>query len=408
HSAFVAVLRPIAPNPKRPPIRAFYSASNGGHTERSGYVFAADLPYLSAKPDPFDRHGSNPYASWTRSYDVADFNRWLNDHSDTAVGQLISLEIEGGTGTSGRLDKARIRISGTSRSVTVTGSRLQARVNTAARESGNDPLLSTLFEFAVPGPTRAQTPGEKVGPADSDAAPDDEALYSGVITGSDFCLNRSLGGPTTYAFDRDGDGVADVCALRGTRRAAVARQRTLEHLALVEQEVFTARFAEECRSVAESFGEPDRESEDECQQHRSFSANTLGGSGGGASGDSSDDGSSNGGVGAAPHSGEDRDFYSGVITGPDFCLNHSLGGPTTYAFDGDGDGVADVCALPRTRRSAVARQRALEHLPEASEELAALYDAFFVVNCHMGPETLGEPEKEAQDPCEPHIQAGAV
>jgi hypothetical protein len=51
-------------------------------------------------------------------------------------------------------------------------------------------------------------------------------------------------------------------------------------------------------------------------------------------------------------------FYSGIITGPSFCANRSLGGPTTYPHDSDGDGVADVCALPYTRREAIARQLA--------------------------------------------------
>ncbi|WP_420617946.1 hypothetical protein [Candidatus Poriferisocius sp.] len=53
------------------------------------------------------------------------------------------------------------------------------------------------------------------------------------------------------------------------------------------------------------------------------------------------------------------EFFSGVITGPNFCANNSLGGATTYAFDSDGDGVADICSLPFTRREAVARQNAL-------------------------------------------------
>ena len=53
------------------------------------------------------------------------------------------------------------------------------------------------------------------------------------------------------------------------------------------------------------------------------------------------------------------EFFSGVITGPNFCANASLGGATTYAFDSDGDGVADICSLPFTKREAVARQNAL-------------------------------------------------
>ena len=140
------------------PIRAFYSASNGGHTERSGYVFSTDFAYLPAKPDPFDTQGTNPYASWSRTYSVADLNRWLNDHPDTAVGQLISMATVGGIGGSGRMDKAQIQITGTSRSITVSGNRLQARINTAARESGQEQLLSTLFEFTVPAATSPQGP----------------------------------------------------------------------------------------------------------------------------------------------------------------------------------------------------------------------------------------------------------
>ncbi|MDE0604149.1 MAG: SpoIID/LytB domain-containing protein [bacterium] len=392
------------------PIRAFYHASNGGHTERSGYVFSADLPYLPAKADPFDSQSGNPYASWSRSYTVADLNRWLNDHSDTAVGKLISMEALDNIGNSGRLDKARITITGTSRSVTVTGSRLQSRINTAARESGKNQLLSTLFTFSVPPATIDAERLEPIDPGETppiEQIPADEMFYSGVINGPDFCVNRSLGGPITYAFDSDADGIADVCSLPRTRREAVAHQRTLEGLASTEgRDIFTARFAEECRSVAETFGEPDKEASDECQRYREF--------GGNAPGELTP---ANGGNGAqAQPTGQDADddvddnrmFYSGIIDGPDFCLNFSLGGPTTYAFDSDGDGVADVCALPRTRREAVARQKALEHLAHASRELEIIYAAFFSWNCLQGPRTLGEPDNEANDACQPHIQRGAA
>ena len=386
------------------PIRAFYSASNGGHTERSGYVFSTDLPYLSAKPDPFDSHDGNPYASWSRSYTVADLNRWLNDHSDTAVGQLISMEIVDNVGDSGRLDQAGIKIAGTSRSITVTGNRLQSRINTAARESGNSQLLSTLFVFDVPEATLDAGTGQPALPEET--VPADEKFYSGVISGPDFCLSRSLGGPVTHAFDSDGNGIADVCSLPRTRREAVAHQQTLEHLYLVERDIFTARFAEECRSVAETFGEPDNEAADECQQYRDFAGNAPG-----------ELTPANGGDGAQaqpiepeadPYGIDDRMFFSGVIDGPDFCINFSLGGPTTYAFDSDGDGVADTCALPRTRRAAIARQKALEHLAHASPRLEIIYEAIFIVNCNEGPRTLGEPDNEAEDACQPHIQSEAA
>ena len=54
-------------------------------------------------------------------------------------------------------------------------------------------------------------------------------------------------------------------------------------------------------------------------------------------------------------------FFSGDVTGPNFCSNASLGGPKTYAFDSDGDGVADVCSLRTTRRATVASQKCSEH-----------------------------------------------
>ncbi|MCY3910349.1 MAG: SpoIID/LytB domain-containing protein [bacterium] len=386
------------------PIRAFYHASNGGHTERSGYVFSTDLPYLPSKPDPFDDQATNPYASWSRTYSVADLNRWLNDHPDTVIGQLISMEIVGGLGGSGRLDKAQVQITGTSRTVTVSGNRLQARINTAARESGQQQLLSTLFAFTIPPATVPPTPGDPGTTPPLDSIPADQKYYSGVIDGPDFCLNRSLGGQITFPYDRDGDGVADICALSRTRREAVAHQKTIEQLASVERDIFIARFAEECRSVAATFGEPEKEAVDECQQYREFAANAPGGS----AAPNGSTGTPGAGSGQDDYAVDDRQYYSGIIDGPDFCVNFSLGGPATYAYDWDGDGVADICALPRTRRAAVARQRALEHLAHASPQLEVIYEAFFVVNCLDGPQTLGEPEKEANDACEPHIQLGAA
>ncbi|MDE0115454.1 MAG: SpoIID/LytB domain-containing protein [bacterium] len=385
------------------PIRAFYSSSNGGHTEGSGYVFNADLPYLPAKPDPFDPQ-HNPHASWERVYAGSEFNQWLNDHPDTAVGRLQSMEITGGTGASGRVDEAAIRITGTSRTVTVTGSRLQSRINTAARVRGQGQLLSTKFTFSIPTDALVSDASQ---PTPADGSPRDDArFYSGSIDGPDFCLNRSLGGPTTYAHDSDGDGIADVCSLPRTRREAAARQQALEDMALLTsfRESLNAHFAEECLSVPETLGEPDKEPADECQQYRERSANAP-----------ADTGSPPRPISPAPtppdgngrspdETGEDL-FYSGVIDSPDFCFNHSLGGPTTYAHDSNGDGIADVCSLPRTRREAAARQQALERL---ALEYPSEFSLFFELACIEGPKTLGEPDKEASDECQPHIGVQAT
>ena len=184
-------------------------------------------------------------------------------------------------------------------------------------------------------PSRAQS--------DLGGRSDRDAFFSGFITGPDFCTNFSLGGPRTYAFDSDGDGMADVCSLPHTRREAAARQNALEALGdNVSQQVLAAEVARACEELGGAdFG--DEGADDVC------STGEL----------------------TPPPAGDpaDRDaFFSGLITGPDFCTNFSLGGPRTYAFDSDGDGVADVCSLPHTRREAVARQNALEAIAKLHPE----------------------------------------
>ena len=377
------------------PIRAFYSSSNGGHTERSGYVFHTDLPYLAAVPDQFDAHQDNPNASWSRTYSVQMFNQWLNDHPDTAVGHLIGMEVVGNVGASGRMDKAQLRITGTSRTVTVTGTRLQSRINTAAQDSRQPQLLSTKFTFSVPSATHPLDPSQQP-PSGQTPIPDDK-FYSGVITGPDFCLNRSLGGPTTYAFDSDGDGIADICSLPRTRRDAAARQQAMEDMALLPgfRDDFNAHLGEECLSVPETFGEPDKEAADLCQQYRMLATNAPGTT---ASQPQPQQ--------AAPTShivnGDSSDpagnglFYSGVINSSEFCLTFSLGGPRTYAFDSNSDGIADTCSLPRTRREAAARQRALERLAKENPDG---FTILFQIACIKGPKTLGE-SGEATDECQ--------
>lgn len=166
--------------------------------------------------------------------------------------------------------------------------------------------------------------------------------FSGNVPSPDFCTNQSLGGPSTYPFDRDGDGVADVCSLNTTRRATVARQNALENLA----GVFPSQFRSAVLAVCENtvFKQTDWR----------------------LLGDSQDDldndacGTTRVSPPPAPVDPAIADvFFSGVITSQDFCTNHSLGGARTYANDIDGDGVADQCSLSTTRREAVARQRAL-------------------------------------------------
>ena len=207
--------------------------------------------------------------------------------------------------------------------------------------------------------------------------------YSGVITGPDFCLDRSLGGPVTFPFDSDRDGVADTCSLPRSRRETAARQNAMERLGGELALYFGQLFAEECTKVAETFGEPAAEATDECAAPRAAHAS----------------GRVLSPVPQAPIPLENNSpqFFSGpVITGRISCLDRSFGGPVTYPFDSDGDGVADICALPRTRRAAVARQNAFERLAAEQEPY---FNLLVAEECLRVPASFGEPAAEAADVC---------
>ncbi len=174
------------------------------------------------------------------------------------------------------------------------------------------------------------------------APPANGVFYAGVVTGPDFCANLSLGGARLFAHDSDGDGTADVCSLPYTRREAIARQNAVESLAVQHASQYASLVMAACAVT---------EGDAACGE----------------------------GMLAGPPAIPINDggpFYSGIITGPSFCANRSLGGPTTYPHDGDGDGVADVCALPYTRREAIARQLAGDvlaatHASDFARELAS-------------------------------------
>ena len=164
-------------------------------------------------------------------------------------------------------------------------------------------------------------------------------FYSGNIPGPNFCTGRSLGGPQTFAFDSDKDGVADTCALNTTRRGTVARQNALETLATLNPSEFRSAVLGVCGGSGfkqTDYGDdPGDLDNDVCETNRVSPPPAA----------------------ADPATAET--YFSGTITGPDFCTNFSLGGARSYANDADGDGVADQCSLATTRREAVARQTAL-------------------------------------------------
>lgn len=110
------------------PIRAYYSASNGGYTETAAYVFDNDVAYTVAAPDPFDE-GGHDWTTWTRTYSQESMSRWLNAYPDTSVGTLTAINVLGGHGASARLDKAVVELVGTGGTKRVTGRRLMVVMN---------------------------------------------------------------------------------------------------------------------------------------------------------------------------------------------------------------------------------------------------------------------------------------
>ena len=177
-------------------------------------------------------------------------------------------------------------------------------------------------------------------------------FFSGIIDSPDFCTNHSLGGRRTYAFDSNRDGVGDICSLPYTRREAIARQNALTTLASLNETNFRTKVISACSRLGGDYGDSTENLAADACATRTVSDPPPP---------------------VAPALAQA--FFSGVIDGPDFCTNLSLGGPRTYAFDSDGDGVADVCSLPYTRREAVARQNALETFttPESAFDSALAF-----------------------------------
>lgn len=132
-------------------IQAFYSSSNGGYTEASSYVFVANLPYLQANPDPYDQAAGNSNFAWTENYNGDELASWLTAAGRPNVGSITGLSVTGGTGASGRVDRATVAVQGASGgSYTLTGTQLRTAINNGAPSSRD--LLSTKFAIGGPGP----------------------------------------------------------------------------------------------------------------------------------------------------------------------------------------------------------------------------------------------------------------
>ena len=132
-------------------IDAVYSASSGGYTENSEYVWVSVLGYLRAVPDPADLTGGNPNASWSRTYTGTQLGAWFG------LGEVTSVHVVGSTSAAGRTDRATIRLVGTGGSRDVAGSTFRSTVNA----NTSSQLLSTRYTIAgtaAPAPAPAPAP----------------------------------------------------------------------------------------------------------------------------------------------------------------------------------------------------------------------------------------------------------
>ena len=226
-----------------------------------------------------------------------------------------------------------------------------------------------------------------------------DGFYGGQITGPDFCLHRSLGGPITYAYDSDGDGVAETCSLNTTRRATIARQNALETLAALNPETFKDHLHGRDAAAADPDATPPKPAVTKIASQCALAPKTLGDSAAALAADSCGNGKNEVSKPPPPTDPAKADvFFSGGIDGPSYCADASLGGPPTYANDTDGDDIADICSLSFTRREAIARQNALN---KAFSGHAQYKSALAAACTALGTSDFGDkPADLAKDDCD--------
>ena len=107
-------------------IVGYYSASNGGHTAANEEPRRDYVPYLLAKPDPYDAapdaagDPQNPTHTWDRTYTAEQISKWLADYpfADLDVGDIVEIYISG-SGPSGRIDDSLVTVVGSERTLEV-------------------------------------------------------------------------------------------------------------------------------------------------------------------------------------------------------------------------------------------------------------------------------------------------
>ncbi|WP_419849363.1 hypothetical protein [Candidatus Poriferisocius sp.] len=236
--------------------------------------------------------------------------------------------------------------------------------------------IKLQFELTVtytPPGDSAQDPVKSVRPVTITVS---DGFYSGgTVTGPDFCTGFSLGGPQTFAFDSDGDGVADICSLKTTRREAVATQNAYNELAALNPDLFKDHLHGKAAVEADATATPPVVAQAAIASQCKAAPKTLGDSDAALNADACGPAGTFTRRVSSPPAPVDPAvadvFFSGIITDANFCTNRSLGGQPLYANDTDGDGVADICSLGYTRREAVARQNALQMAFSGHDQFAA-------------------------------------
>lgn len=175
-------------------IDAVYFSSSGGHTEHSENVWVAKVDYLRGVPDPFDNGAGNSNGSWTRTYTGDELGSWFG------VGTVTSITISGTIGVSGRVDKATVRLVGTSGTKQVTGASFRSTVN--ARAGSSRQLMSTKFTVTGSG-TPAPPPANR---------PPTGSITHAHATGRRIVI-------AGHASDPDGPPLVKVTSTMGSQRA---------------------------------------------------------------------------------------------------------------------------------------------------------------------------------------------
>ena len=150
--------------------QAFYSSSNGGHTAKPSDIWPGgiELPYLLSKPDPYDAavdpqtgRERNPYATWTRSYSIAELTRWLNNYTVRGETPLNITSLQGidiaNAPSSGHIIYAEVTVHDANRSVTLSrdgepyGAWLFYAINNGCTPAqGCDPPVGSQFTIEWP------------------------------------------------------------------------------------------------------------------------------------------------------------------------------------------------------------------------------------------------------------------